>query len=225
MRRAPTFNIHSTFNVEVGRILRNQPRLRRRILGVGCCMFIVECFLVFSASAIVPSETFTLNPPHAEIPRSFLERYGTVCLIAAVFAVWIVGTIWLVLRSRTRHSDPIEAMTRRELELLTRQPETGTSLSHLSRTLRSYLVGAFDLPSEETTTAEFCRALAPNEWLGPELAESFSEFFRQTDAIKFAPDATNAGGNTQGALELFEAAERRRVELRIASTRKPPIYA
>jgi hypothetical protein len=219
MQRTPTFNI------EVGRILRNQPRLWQRILSVECCMFIVECFLVFSASAIGQSETFPLNPPRAEIPRSFLERYWMICLIAAGFAVWIVVTIWLVIRSRTRHSDSIEARTRRELESLTRQPETGTSLSHLSRTLRSYLVGAFDLPSEETTTAEFCRALAANEWLGPELAESFSEFFRQIDTMKFAPDATNAGGNTQRALELFETAERRRGQLRIASTRKPPIYA
>ena len=46
---------------------------------------------------------------------------------------------------------------------------------------------AFDLPPGELTTTEFCRAIAANDQIGPELATAISDFCGDCDERKFAP--------------------------------------
>jgi hypothetical protein len=110
-------------------------------------------------------------------------------------------------------------------EALRDQPETSAMLSVISQVLRRYLVTAFSLPPEELTTTEFCRVLADNAQVGPELSSALSQFLRECDRLKFAPSASPTQLNAAvRALELVASAEERRVQLRqsLVSAPNPP---
>ena len=111
-----------------------------------------------------------------------------------------------------------EVQVRRELSGLRGQPETGVLLSRVSGSVRHYAALVFALPAGEMTTAEFCRAVAGNETVGPSLSESLTGFLKRCDERKFSPPRVLPPmGAADEAIRLVEAAEARREELRRAA--------
>ena len=161
-------------------------------------------------------EILKLSPPLAELPPSFWEQFGLWVVVAAVvLVVLVVAAVWWWLRPRPAIPVPIEIQSRKELEVLRQRSEDGQVLSQVSRVLRRYVAGAFELPPDELTTSEFCRAIAAHEKIGAELASCVGEFLRQCDELKFAPAGPPMPiGAAARALELVELGEERRAHLR-----------
>jgi hypothetical protein len=114
---------------------------------------------------------------------------------------------------------PIETQTRQELEALRQSPEDGRVLSAISRSLRHYLAIAFHLPMDELTTTEFCKAVAAQGGLKPDLASAVCNFLRRCDELKFGPaQATPPIGAAQEALRIVEIAEGHRPHRHQAAT-------
>ena len=99
-------------------------------------------------------------------------------------------------------------------------------MSQVSRILRHYIQQAFELPRAELNTTEFCRMVAEQANIGPELAGALAGFLRDSDRRKFSPEpapASNVNAVTQ-VLALIEQGEARREYLRaqtVAATAKP----
>jgi len=78
---------------------------------------------------------------------------------------------------------------RKALVPLRLQTEDGALLSRVSQVLRHYVAAAFDLPTGELTTAEFCGAITGHPLIGPELSAALSAFLHLCDQDKFSPPA------------------------------------
>jgi hypothetical protein len=97
---------------------------------------------------------------------------------------------------------------------LRQKAEDGALLSQVSQILRHYVVAAFNLPPEELTTAEICRAVAGLEKIGPELSAALGEFLRQCDERKFSPPTPAPPlGAVAEALKLIDQAQARLASL------------
>jgi len=183
-------------------------------------MLVVAFFAALPLQAATNSESeneiLKLSPPHAELPASFGEQYGLWVVIAAVVLLALVGAgLWLMLRPKPSIPVPIEILSRKELEALCQRSENGQVLSQVSRVLRRYVAGAFELPPDELTTSEFCRVSAAHEKIGPDLAVRVGDFLRQCDELKFAPAGPPLPiGAAARALELVKLGEARRAYLR-----------
>jgi hypothetical protein len=178
--------------------------------------------LLLQAAAAVPAEEkMALRPPHPEIPPTFWEQYHSWILLGSFVGLGIILLlVWLIRRPKPVTVVPIEVRTRNELEALRAQPETGATISAISRSLRNYFTIVFDFPVEELTTAELNRLLTASQSIGPKLSTQVVDFFKCCDQLKFAPASEVSSGTAQRALELLELAERRRAELRAAA--QPP---
>jgi hypothetical protein len=174
--------------------------------------FFASFFLPIAVIAADTNALPALAPPYGELPPSFWERHETAIIVGG-FA--LLAVVFLFLRVWLRPEMPVivppEILARQMLEKLQAQPEDGKVLSEISQALRRYLAAAFALPGGEMTTAEFCVALADDEKIGAELAQTISNFLRECDARKFSPASLVAPLNAAGrALELVSAAEVRR---------------
>jgi hypothetical protein len=166
-----------------------------------------------------PDEIPPLRPPHAELPPTFWEQHGLWVIVAgSLFLALICLAAWFLLRSRPQLAVPPEVQARQALEPLRRQPEDGALLSQVSQVLHRYITAAFNLPPEELTTAEFCRAVASHAPIGPELSGALGDLLRQCDQRKFSPPAPAPPLSAVArALKLIEQAEARRAQLRRAA--------
>jgi len=188
------------------------PTAARKIVPAMMTVFICGTSL-FAAPSGASDEIPALRPPRGEIPPTFGERYGgwlvvaTVLLAAAAFV-----TIRWLLRQKPTVVLPPEIVARTELAALRGQPETGAVLSRVSQAVRHYFAAAFRLAPGELTTTEFCRELAGQNQITPELSARVGDFLRQCDERKFAPVAPPAGNAAAEALNLVELAEARRAE-------------
>jgi hypothetical protein len=199
--------------------------VRGQSRGVSAVLVLL-CFVMLLAVAGLaqaPDDAPQLRPIRAELPPTFWEQHtGTVILYAVEFLVLAGIVAWLFLRPVPPLPVPIEVQTRSELEVLRKQSQDVTTLSHVSRCVRRYFAVAFGLPTGELTTAEFCRALAGNEQVGGRLSERVTDFLRQCDVAKFSPvAAANPGAAMNEALELVAQSEARRAELRQIEVAKP----
>lgn len=169
-------------------------------------------------------EKLVLAPAHPEIPPSFWEAYGVWLILGALLLIGIAVLLgWLWLRPKTPTAIPIEVLTREKLSSLRQRPDDGQTLSEISRCFRNYLAVAFELPPEEMTTSEFCQLLSRSEKVNPKLATQAGEFLRHCDEVKFAPTAAPARmGAAESALQLVDAGEARRAQLRFAAN--PPAH-
>jgi len=208
-------------NISLRRVEEVSDRRDARPTGwLQTCWLSLLCCLVISVQAATNSapadDLFRLNPPHAELPPSFWEQYGTWSVMAALFLLTLVAAaLWLILRPKPSIPVLIEILTRRELEVLSQRNEDGQVLSQVSRVLRRYVAGAFELPPDELTTSEFCQAIAGHEEIGPDLAVRVGEFLRRCDELKFAPATSPTPVCAAArAMELVELGEARRAHLR-----------
>lgn len=177
--------------------------------------------LPLTTLAQATDEIPALRPALPEIAPTVWEQHGVLIIVLSVLALVLAGVlIWWLLQPKPVVPVPIEIQTRRELEALSREPESGKMLSRLSQCLRKYFAGAFGLPTSEMTTTEFSRALQANQQVGGELMEAVADFLRQADERKFAPGAGVGNGAVRQAIELVERGEQRRVELRQAAVVK-----
>jgi hypothetical protein len=178
--------------------------------------------LLQAAAAGPVQEKIALRPPHPEIPPTFWEQYHWWIVVTAGCALGIIVlVIWLARRPKAAVVIPIEIKTREELEALRHQPQTGEILSAISHSLQRYLAIAFELPAGEFTTAEWNRLLTSSQTIGPRLSTQLIDFFQRCDRMKFSPMSETPAGIAQSALELLEASEHRRAELRAAAAPPP----
>ena len=208
---------HSSF------VIRSPRRSRLAGHSFGHWMFLLILVLPLSLSAqsatnIVPSLAPAhsemlppLAPAYGEIKPTLWEQHGTAVLIAGFVLIALAGLIgWLICRSKPAVVVPPDILVRRSLMKLQSQPENGNVLSEISQTLCRYIITAFKLPSGELTTSEFSAALAANQQVGPELAQSVSGFLRECDERKFSTRNSPAPLNAASrALELVGQTESR----------------
>lgn len=182
------------------------------LLRVGCCVLRIGAFVPFTVLA-AQDEIPQLAPPLPEIPPTPWEQFGWLMWLLLPFVVMTVGIIAaFLLRPR---KPPVlsapAAQARAALTALQARPEDGATLSQISQTLRRHLIATFWLHPGETTTTEFCAALARSEKVGPELSAAVSEFLKHCDERKFSPGpGTAMFGAASRALELVDLAEARR---------------
>lgn len=153
-----------------------------------------------------------LQPAHGEIQPTFWEQHGWWVILGAIFVLALLGLgIWLWLRPKPVVPVPPAQQARQTLQSLDGQPEDGVVLSRVSQVVRHYFGAAFGLPPGELTTAEFCRLLISRQDIGAPLSVPVTEFLRQCDERKFAPNASGAPLAAVGrARQLIEQAEARR---------------
>jgi hypothetical protein len=153
-----------------------------------------------------------LRPPRGEIPPGFLEQHtGWVIAGSLLLLAMVCLAVWLLSRPKPPVLVPPAESARRVLEPLRAEPETGVLLSRVSQAVRSYFRAAFGLPRGESTTTEFCRALADAGSIGPGLAAEVTAFLRESDERKFSPASPGTPfGAVDRALALVQAGERAR---------------
>jgi hypothetical protein len=159
------------------------------------------------------------RPPRPEIPPTVWEQYGVwIVILGVLLLAMLAGVVWWLTRPKPPVIEPAAVRARHELEPLRQRAENGLVLSRVSQVLRHYVAGAFNLPPEELTTTEFCRALARSEQVGPELSTEMGEFLRECDRRKFAvlPILPPLGAVAQAA-KFIEQAEVRRTQLMAAA--------
>lgn len=172
-------------------------------------------FTLVATSAQSPDGVKPLLAPLSEIPPTVWEQHGAlIVLLGVVVIALLAAAIWWLLQPKSPVPVPIEIQTRNELELLRLPMEDGKTISQVSQVLKHYFAVAFELPSGEMTTAEFSLAVISSEKTGSELADRVSDFLRQCDEQKFSPAGGVQTSVCSRALELFQAGEARRAELR-----------
>jgi len=157
-------------------------------------------------------EILKLRPPRGEIPPTFWEKNGLWVVSSGVALMVLAGAgIWFLTRPKPPQAVPPEVRARRAVEALRGRAEDGVVLSRVSQVLRRYVTAAFELPSEEMTTSEFCRVIGGEARLGPQVAGAISDFLRRCDERKFTLPAPRPEMDAVGeALNLIEAVEARR---------------
>ena len=168
-----------------------------------------------AADPISPDDIPPLRPPHAELAPTFWEQYGLWVVILGVLLLGLIcAVVWLLTRPKPPVVVPPEVQAREALEPLRQQPEDGALLSRVSQILRHYVAAAFNLPPDEQTTAEFCRAIGAHDQVGPELSAALTEFLRECDQRKFSPTAPAPSLSAAAqALKLIDQAQTRRLAL------------
>jgi hypothetical protein len=156
-----------------------------------------------------------LRPPHAEIPPTLWEQYGLWVIVFGLLLLALVcAAVWFLTRPKAPVPLPDHVQARQALEPLSRQPEDGALLSHVSQVLRHYVAAAFNLPPGELTTAEFCGVIRGHAQIGQDLSAALTEFLRLCDHDKFAqPAPVPPLGAVIRALKLIDQAEARRLAM------------
>ena len=173
---------------------------------------LAPAFPLRAAAPISPDDIPPLRPPHAELAPTFWEHYGVWVVILGVLLLALVcGVAWLLTRPKPPVVVPPEVQARQALEPLRQQPEDGALLSRVSQILRHYVAAAFDLPTGELTTMEFCRAIDGHAQIGPDLCAALTGFLRECDQRKFSTAAPAAPFSAAAqALKLIDQAQTRR---------------
>jgi hypothetical protein len=143
-----------------------------------------------AAATNAPAEELMprLRPPRGEIAPTFWEQYGVWVILAGVIVLGMSAfAVWWFTRPKPAVVVPPAVQARQALEPLRGHAEDGALLSQVSQILRRYVSTAFALPPGEMTTADFCRAIADQGRLGPELSPALGDFLRKCDERKFAP--------------------------------------
>jgi hypothetical protein len=186
------------------------------------CFAVVFGWLLFALSLrAIPmrksaDEIPPLAPPLPVMAPSFLEQYGWLLGLAALFVLLLAAivTAFLLRPSKPPVLPAAAGQARAVIAALQGRPEDGATLGQISQALRHYFIAAFWLHSGETTTAEFCAALKANAQVGPELSKAAGDFLRYCDERKFSPSHTLPPINAASrALQLVEMAEAQRVRL------------
>ncbi len=167
-----------------------------------------------------------LRPAHAEIQLTFWEQYGWLAIISALVVAALAGFIlWLQTRPQPAAALPPETQARLALAALPAGAADDATLSQVTQILRRYVRQAFKFPPGEPTTTAFCQMVLKNPLIGPELAGSLHDFFRDSDRRKFSParPGENPVNAVAQALALIDRCEARLANLRAAVTASPAL--
>jgi hypothetical protein len=209
-----------------------QPFLPDSAYGVWGFLRRSTAFLLFAIPRIVAAAgtnsvdpASSLNPPRGEILPTFWEQYGGwVIVLSALLIAVIAFVVWLTTRPKAILQVPWPVQARAELQPLRKQPEDGILLSRISRILRYHIALGFGLPLSETTTAEFCRAIADSEKVGPEISSEITEFLKECDLRKFgsSPPPLATFDGVVRCLKIIDKAEKRLADLQPAVSPATP---
>ena len=189
-----------------------------RVSGVPF-LFLALPTLLAAATNAPDALSSSLLPPRGEIPPTFWEQYGAWVGLLSVFVVVAMALVaWWLTRPKPARPIPWAVLARQELELLRRERQDGILLSRISQVLHHYIAAAFGLPSGESTTSEFCRALLACGQIGPELSQEICDFLKQCDLRKFSPPPPPLAtfDAITRALSIVEKAENRLADLQRA---------
>ncbi len=152
-----------------------------------------------------------LRPPRGELPPTFWEQHGAWIVAGSLLVLVVIGlAVWWLTRPKPPVVVPPAARARQALEPLRQLPEDGALLSRVSQILRGYISAVFNLPAGELTTTEFCRLLASQDRVGPDLAGAVTNFLQNCDRTKFEPPTPHPPlGAVVEALRLVEQAQAR----------------
>jgi hypothetical protein len=170
-------------------------------------------FLLSAAAKAADTNALpALAPAYGELPPTFLEQHQAAVIIAVfAFLAFVFLFVKSLLRPESPKILPPETVAQQALAKLQGGPEDGKILSEASQILRHYVTAAFELPPGETTTAEFCAALATSNKIGAELAHNLSSFLRECDERKFSAPLSAAPLHAASrAMELVILAEKHR---------------
>ena len=187
-----------------------------RILAAALSLLFAQSLFAADTNPATNSEIPALRPPHAELAPTYWEQHGVAVVVCVVLFLALVGVaIWYLTRPKPPVVIPPEVLARKALEPLGQRAEDGALLSQVSHILHQYVTAAFNLPPEELTTAEFCRAIAGHEQVGADLSAALSEFLQKCDQRKFSPPAPAPPLSVvDQALKLIDQAQARRLASR-----------
>lgn len=187
---------------------------RAQILWWFCLAGAVPALALDTASG--NDEIPPLRPPRAELPPGFWEQHAVLIgVTTALVILAVAAVVWLVLRPKARPAPAPEQVARRQLQMLKNRPADPQLLTRVSHVVRRYLAGAFGLPREELTTAEFCRALEAQTRMGSPLANRAAVLLRSWDEQKFSPTPPPAAGDpVSEAAAVVDQGEARLARLR-----------
>ena len=183
-----------------------------RIFASALSLLAAHPSLAADANTATNGDIPLLRPPHAELAPTFWEQHSASVVLCVGFFLALVGVaIWFLTRPKPPVVIPPEVLARKALEPLGQRPEDGALLSQVSHILHQYVTAAFHLPPIELTTTEFCRAIAGDQQVGPELSTALSEFLLKCDQRKFSPPAPAPPLSVvDQALKLIDQAQARR---------------
>jgi hypothetical protein len=172
------------------------------------------CFALISCPALAQPPP-PLQPPHGEIGPSFWEQYHLLIIVVAIVAfLFIIALTFLLSLSKPALVISPTVVARRALITLQRRPENDATMTEASQILRRYVIFAFNLPSEELTTAELNRKLQSLSGVDTVLLNAVANFFRQCDEDKFSPPALPPHvGAVARALQLLDRIEAHRIQI------------
>lgn len=190
------------------------------ISGFGLlCVFVFVAWphpLRAATNLISSDDIPPLRPARPELPPTFWERYGVWVVIAGFVLLLLLAIgIWYLTRPKPPVIVPPAVKARQALQALEHRPEDGLVLSRVSQILRHYVTAAFELTAGELTTTEFCLQLLQLDRMGPAISVPLTDFFRQCDQRKFAPNAPPQPlGVVDRASRFIDQCEARLVQLR-----------
>jgi hypothetical protein len=214
---------HSTFNIQ--RSSARSGFIGRLVLNVECWMFLFFCSAAPALFAQTNSEAtnalLQLSPPLDELPPTFLEEIAAsgsnarhLGLFGVALIILVLIGIWLIFRRKPRVIPP-EVQARQALGNWRQSSEDGACVSNISQIVRKYFIAAFELPSGELTTTQFCCAIESHSQIGSELSTAVVNFLRECDERKFSLVNPSAPlGAMNRALKLVALGEARRAQLR-----------
>ncbi len=176
-----------------------------------------------AVSAADTNDLTTLVPAYAEIPPTFWQQHKTFIIIGGfLFVIAQSLVLWKLLMRLQPAVEPPENLARAALNELADETEDGKLLSQVSQILRRYFCAAYELPTAEMTTTEFCAVLKNQKKIENKLAEKTSKFLRDCDQDKFAPKTIAPPMNAvDRASELISLSEMRRAQIGAANLAKP----
>jgi hypothetical protein len=169
-------------------------------------------FLPFAAIAADTNALPALAPAYGKLPPTFWEQHQTAIVIGGFLLILAQSLfLWKMLMRLQPSVEPPENLARAALNRLLDEPEDGKLLSEVSQILRRHIGAAFQMRGAELTTSEFTAEILPHEKIGQELAGKISDFLRECDARKFAPEKNTAALDAvERALDFITQLEARR---------------
>lgn len=189
-------------------------RVHVKTLAVGCLIFGMIGRLRAQTNFSALPAALKLAPADPEMMPGYWESHEVAIITCLVLSILFLALfIWLCLKPKPPTLVPPRVVAYDALASLSGRPEDGKCLSRISQITRHYFITAFEMPTGEPTTAEFCALLARDQKIHPDLKARAVDLLKQCDERKFGtqPDAAPLNAVAR-ASELIGLAEKHLAE-------------
>jgi hypothetical protein len=210
---------------EAGDLLVEGGSIAYRVAGGGLeeidvpdALVVIESLLPRSGDEIAAADIRDIKGP-ARRPPDYRPLFLILAAIVGVAAV-IGGILWLRSRRhaveaavarRPAHVVALEALARLRRAGLLEAERQAEYYVELSKIVRAYLEGRFELRAPEMTTEEFLQAAQASPDLAAEHRSRLGRFLAEADLVKFArhrPTLSEVEGAHEAAQEFVKATAR-----------------